>query len=153
MESTSILSSHPFSTSFHPKRSSLYLHPKRASSSSSSPRIFASRNEAHDQNYNSGRLVDESMIVLRKRIHEMKMVEKNYEPPSDWMDWEKRYYTSYDSTICELMGFLQSQLMNTRPSLAFGMMALIILSVPTLSAVVLFHLIEFTKSVLAGIST
>ena len=83
----------------------------------------------------------------------MKMVERNYEPPSDWMDWEKRYYTSYDSTICELMGFLQSQLMNTRPSLAFGMMALVILSVPTSSAVVLFHLIEFTKSALAGIST
>lgn len=151
MESTSILSS-SFITSFHPKHSSLCLHPKRAPSSSST-RIFASRNEAHDQNYYSGRLVDESMIVLRKRIHEMKMVERNYEPPSDWMDWEKRYYTSYDSTICELMGFLQSQLMNTRPSLAFGMMALIILSVPTSSAVVLFHLIEFTKSVLAGIST
>uniref|UniRef100_A0A6N2LF95 Uncharacterized protein n=1 Tax=Salix viminalis TaxID=40686 RepID=A0A6N2LF95_SALVM len=25
--------------------------------------------------------VDESMVVLRKRIHEMKMVERNYEPP------------------------------------------------------------------------
>ncbi|KAF3947395.1 hypothetical protein CMV_026464 [Castanea mollissima] len=150
MESTSILSS--FITSFHPKHCSLYLHPKRASSSSST-RIFASRNEAHDQNYYGGRLVDESMIVLRKRIREMKMVERNDEPPSDWMDWEKRYYTSYDSIICELMGLLQSQLMNTRPGLAFGMMALIILSVPTSSAVVLFHLIEFTKSVLARIST
>lgn len=154
MESTSILSS-SFITSFQPKHSSLYLHPKRASSSSSSSssRIFASRNEAHDQNYHSGRLVDESMIVLRMRIREMKMVERNDEPPSDWMDWEKRYYTSYDSIICELMGILQSQLMNTRPGLAFGMLALIILSVPTSSAVILFHLIEFTKSVLARIST
>ncbi|GKV14461.1 hypothetical protein SLEP1_g25341 [Rubroshorea leprosula] len=28
------------------------------------------------------------MIVLRKRIHEMKMIERNYELPEDWMDWD-----------------------------------------------------------------
>lgn len=114
-------------------------------------RIFAAgREEAHDQNY-SGRLVDESMIVLRKRIHEMKMVERNYEPPADWMEWEKRYFTSYDSLICEMMGVLQSQLMNTRPSLALGAIALITLSVPTSTAVLFFHLMEMSRMVLGGI--
>ncbi len=81
----------------------------------------------------------------------MSMIEKNYEAPSDWMDWEKRYYTSYDSFICEAMGVLQTQLMNTRPSVALGAIALIALSVPTSSAVVLHHLVELANNVLAGI--
>ncbi|KAL6982114.1 hypothetical protein U1Q18_023730 [Sarracenia purpurea var. burkii] len=55
----------------------------------------ASRNEARDDdlNYCSGGgrrrgQVDENLIVLRKRIHEMKMKERNYEPPSHWMEWD-----------------------------------------------------------------
>ncbi|KAK8498686.1 hypothetical protein V6N12_000988 [Hibiscus sabdariffa] len=47
------------------------------------------RSHNDDPNCNCGgrprRPVDEDMIVLRKRIHEMKMVERNYEPPADWM--------------------------------------------------------------------
>ncbi|XWS34521.1 hypothetical protein CRYUN_Cryun21dG0045400 [Craigia yunnanensis] len=104
------------------------------------------RSEAHDQNC-SGRLVDENMIVLRKRIHELKMIERNYEPPADWMEWEKRYYTSYDSIICDVLGVLQSQLMNTRPSFALGMLVLIMLSVPTSAAVMIFHVMEITKGI------
>lgn len=139
--SSTVLSFHPFSGS--PKESLYY--PKRSSATT-----FASRKEAHDQNY-SGRMVDENMIVLRKRMHEMKMVERNYEPPSDWMHWEKQYYTSYDSLVCEAMGFLQSQLMNTRPSLALGILTLVLLSVPTSTAVVFFHLMEIIKGLSAGI--
>ncbi|KAF7827703.1 putative Mediator of RNA polymerase II transcription subunit 18 [Senna tora] len=101
-----------------------------------------SRGAADRDSFGAGRLVDENMIVLRKRIHEMKMMEKNYEPPSDWMEWEKRYYTSYDSIICDVMGVLQRNLMNTRPSLALGMMALIAMSVPTSSAFLLYHLLD-----------
>ncbi|QCE08534.1 hypothetical protein DEO72_LG9g3563 [Vigna unguiculata] len=103
-----------------------------------------------DQNF-SGRLVDEGMITLRKRIHEMNMIERNYEPPSDWMDWEKRYYTKYDSIICDALGVLQTQLMNTRPSFALGAMALVAISVPTSSALVFFHLVQLAKTVLAGV--
>ncbi|KAK6931009.1 hypothetical protein RJ641_002802 [Dillenia turbinata] len=115
-------------------------------------RALASRREAHEPNYYyGGRLVDESMIVLRKRLHEMKMVERNYEPPSHWMDWEKRYYTSYDSIICEVVGFLQSQLMNTRPTLALGFMALLTLSVPTTIVVLLFQMLELTKLITTAI--
>jgi len=43
--------------------------------------------------------VDESMIILRKRIREMKMIERNYEHPEDWMEWEKQYYACYDAFI------------------------------------------------------
>ncbi|KAK2635342.1 hypothetical protein Ddye_030134 [Dipteronia dyeriana] len=110
----------------------------------SKAKVLATR----DRDY-PGRVVDENMIVLRKRIHEMKMVERNYEPPAEWMEWEKRYYTSYDSIICEVMGVLQSCLMNTRPSLALGMLALVLLSVPTSTAMFSFQILEITKGILA----
>ncbi|KAJ8564760.1 hypothetical protein K7X08_001220 [Anisodus acutangulus] len=124
--------------------------PKRRSSKASSTTTLAMKREAHDKNYyNGSRLVDENLIVLRKRIHEMKMVERNYEPPAEWMNWEKGLYADYDSNICEAMGLLQAKLMDTRPSLVLGMVALIALSVPTSTAVVLFHLLELAKGILA----
>lgn len=104
-----------------------------------------------EADHGSGRLVDENMIVLRKRIHETKMIERNYEPPVEWMDWEKSFYTSYDSVICEAMGILQSRLMDTRPSLALGLIALVTLSVPTTTLLGMFHLMELIRVVLSGI--
>ncbi|XP_004496979.2 uncharacterized protein [Cicer arietinum] len=114
------------------------------------PPIMASNREAADHNF-GGRLVDESMIILRKRIHEMNMIEKNYEAPSNWMEWEKKYYTSYDSIICEAMGVLQTQLMNTRPSVALGVIAFVAISVPTSSALIFLHLLELARNVFGGI--
>ncbi|KAJ6988148.1 hypothetical protein NC653_021163 [Populus alba x Populus x berolinensis] len=146
MASTSLCSS---SLSYHPLFAS--SETKLDSRKRVSARISASRRESHDQNYFSGRIVDENMIVLRKRIHEMKMVERNYEPPANWMEWEKRYFTSYDSLICEMMGFLQSQLMDTRPGLALGFIALISLSVPMATAMMFFHFSEMFKTALDGL--
>ncbi|XP_022725978.1 uncharacterized protein LOC111282234 [Durio zibethinus] len=143
MESTSL--------SFNPSLCSRTCFQNHHRNKAISRKILAMRrSEAHDQNC-SRRLVDENMIVLRKRIHELKMIQRNYEPPADWMEWEKRYYTSYDSIICDVLGVLQSQLMNTRPSLALGMLALIMLSVPTAAALTFFHLMEITKGVVAAI--
>ncbi|XP_022877202.1 uncharacterized protein LOC111395439 [Olea europaea var. sylvestris] len=110
-------------------------------------KIFAIRRETHDQNFD-GRMVDENLIILRKRIHEMKVIERNYEPPSEWMDWEKRFYANYDSIICDAMGLLQSQLMETRPSLALGIIALIALSLPTSTGVIMFHLMDVIKGII-----
>lgn len=78
----------------------------------------------------------------------MKVIERNYEPPSEWMDWEKRFYANYDSIICDAMGLLQSQLMETRPSLALGIIALIALSLPTSTGVIMFHLIDIIKGII-----
>lgn len=148
MESTSLCSSSLPS-------SSVFNRFKRVSLADN--KVYASatpRRDAHDRNCRGGlqhRMVDENMIVLRKRIHEMKMIERNYEPPENWMEWEKKYYTSYDSYICEAVGVLQAQLMNTRPSVVLGTMALIALSVPTSTALLCFHLMEITNGVLAGI--
>ncbi|KAJ0100128.1 hypothetical protein Patl1_21356 [Pistacia atlantica] len=104
-----------------------------------------------DSNYRrQGQLVDESMIVLRKRIHEMKMIERNYEPPAEWMAWEKRYYTCYDELICQGVGFLQSYLMNCRPSLALGLVAVVAMSVPASSFLVACRLLELANGVLSA---
>ncbi|XP_055801840.1 uncharacterized protein LOC129870999 [Solanum dulcamara] len=109
------------------------------------------RRDAHEENHSNGSSrVDENLIVLRKRIHEMKMIERNYEPPSEWMDWEKSLYADYDSNICDAMGLFQAQLMDTRPSLVLGMVGLIALSVPISTFVVLFHLLELAKGILAN---
>ncbi|KAM7520302.1 hypothetical protein LguiB_019264 [Lonicera macranthoides] len=58
--------------------------------------------------------------VFQKRIHNMKVVEQNYKPLAEWMEWEKQYFTCYH----------ELQLMNTRPCLALGMIGLVAMSVP-----------------------
>ncbi|KAF8390032.1 hypothetical protein HHK36_024553 [Tetracentron sinense] len=151
METTSLcysplLPPRPFSGKSLHRKTAMQRQHRRGMSS----RVFVARKDSHDQNY-GGKLVDENMIVLRKRIHEMKMIERNDEAPLDWMEWEKQYYTNYDSDICEAMGLLQSLLMNTRPSLALGMVALITLSVPASMVMVLFNLMEIGKWILSGI--
>lgn len=112
----------------------------------------SSRSSADNNNnyYASGKVVDESMIVLRKRIHEIKMAEQSHDPPADWFDWEKRYYSNYDSHICEALGYLQSHLMNTRPSVALGMLLIIILSVPLSSALLLHRFFQIAAALLAA---
>ncbi|KAI3410685.1 uncharacterized protein J3R85_018532 [Psidium guajava] len=125
---------------------------KQAAAKKSFSRVFASRRgegeELRDR-YSGGRLVDRSMIVLRKRIHEMRTAERGHEPPPEWMDWEKRCYASYDSTICEAVGFLQSRMMSARPGVVLGVATLVALSVPTASALVLFRLAEMAGEILA----
>lgn len=95
-----------------------------------------------------GRLVDENMIVLRRRIHEKKMVERNYEPPEEWAEWEKTYYTCYDSDVCKAVGLLQTLLMSARPSVGIGAVALVALSVPTSAFFLGLHLVEMVKAIL-----
>ncbi|XWS34520.1 hypothetical protein CRYUN_Cryun21dG0045300 [Craigia yunnanensis] len=108
-------------------------------------KILASKRDAHNHNFD-GKLVDDSMVVLRKRIHEMRMLEKCYEPPERWMEWEKQYKKSnYDSDVCEVVEYLQSKLMETRPGLALGMGAVLLFSLPTSMAVVLFHIMAMIK--------
>ncbi|XP_043694656.1 uncharacterized protein LOC122645414 [Telopea speciosissima] len=142
--------------------SSLFLpNPPQPSSSKSNRRKIGFRHRcnrypttlaaAKGDGSGRGKLVDENMIVLRKRIQEMKMVERNQEPPENWMEWEKKYYTDYDSDVCEAVGLLQTQLMETRPSVALGMVALVAISVPTSTFMVALHLMEMANWILAEI--
>uniref|UniRef100_A0A7N2KWB4 Uncharacterized protein n=1 Tax=Quercus lobata TaxID=97700 RepID=A0A7N2KWB4_QUELO len=95
-----------------------------------------------------GRLVDENMIMLRLRIKEMKIMETNYEPPSNWMEWEKQYYPRYNEDVCEALGLLQRYLMNMRPGLAFGVIAFVTFSVLISTGMVMFHAIDISKKIL-----
>ncbi|XP_010916318.1 uncharacterized protein [Elaeis guineensis] len=110
---------------------------------------FSRKRDAYDRD-SDGRLVDENMVVLRKRIHEMKVAEGSYEAPSEWMEWEKRcYHASYGSDVSELVGMLQAFLLSTRPGLAFGLVAIITVAVPASVIVMVFHLLVAAMSVLA----
>ncbi|KAF3431684.1 hypothetical protein FNV43_RR26416 [Rhamnella rubrinervis] len=113
-------------------------------------KVFASQRDHHGHHYD-GKLVDEDMIVLRKRIHETKMMEEKHEPPSHWMEWEKRYYEDYDDDVCEAVGLLQSQLMKTRPSLALAMAVLVSVSVPVSMGVIVFRFMELASEALFAI--
>lgn len=91
---------------------------------------MAIKRDREDQKNYKGRMVDENMIILRMRIHDMKMSEKHDEVPMDWMRWERRYYQEgYKSDVSEGIGFLQNLLMETRPSLALGISVLVMLCV------------------------
>ncbi|KAK2652374.1 hypothetical protein Ddye_012230 [Dipteronia dyeriana] len=100
-----------------------------------------------------GSIVDENMIVLRMRIQEIKMLERRNETPSNWMDWEKKYYANngYNEDLCEALGFLQNYLMNMRPGLALGLIALVTLSLVISTGVVLFHAIQIAHIIISSI--
>ncbi|XP_039119828.1 uncharacterized protein LOC120256120 [Dioscorea cayenensis subsp. rotundata] len=103
--------------------------------------VFASKKNSGDYGSDHSKgIVDENMIVLRKRMHEMKMAERNYEPPENWMEWEKRYYTRYESDVCVAIGFLQTFLMNNRPSVGVSVLLLHLLSLPVSVVLILLHL-------------
>ncbi|KAM6562973.1 hypothetical protein CsatB_022971 [Cannabis sativa] len=115
---------------------------------------------AFDHHGYDGKLVDQDMIVLRKRIHEVKNeVDDDGEDvgndvaSSDWMEWEKEYYAkNYGADVCQAVGMLQSQLMNTRPSLSLVMLGVVSLSVPISMGVVLLRLLDAAKDIFLGFS-
>ncbi|TYH94754.1 hypothetical protein ES332_A12G061000v1 [Gossypium tomentosum] len=81
----------------------------------------------------------------------MKIIERNYEPPADWMEWEKQYYTSYNEFICQIVGLLQSYLMNTKPSLALGILALVTIYLQASIIMDLVHLVQAANGILSTI--
>lgn len=99
-----------------------------------------------------GHTVDENMIVLRMRIKEMELLERSHndEPCLDWMDWEKKYYVHYHADVCVAMGLLQNYLMNVRPSLGIGTLAVLTFSVLLSAGVVLGHALEISKEITSG---
>ncbi|KAF0918369.1 hypothetical protein E2562_023531 [Oryza meyeriana var. granulata] len=95
-----------------------------------------------DAEYFSGGLVDEGMIVLRRRIHEMRAAETGWEPPAEWAAWEKEWYGSYDADVCALVGAVQAFLMSSRPGVAVGIVAAVAVSVPASAVLLLSHLLH-----------
>lgn len=104
-------------------------------------------NARFEHNQGESKLVDENMIVLRIRIKEMKLLEAGkMGPPSNWMEWEKKYYAHYNEDVCEAIGLIQIYLMESRPALALGMLALLCLSVSYSTYVLILHAMEMTQT-------
>lgn len=139
MEATAI--SFPFSISISKSLPNL-RGPRRAAPS---PRILALRRGGSEGGRGGSRIVDEGMIVLRMRIREIQQFEKSYEAPPEWMEWERSHYDEYNSLVCKIVGFLQTQLVNSRPGLALGMLALIAFSTASSSATLLIHLLGIAQ--------
>ncbi|OIV91096.1 hypothetical protein TanjilG_30318 [Lupinus angustifolius] len=155
METTSLcsialLSYYPSCNLLRPKNTSFVSNKKLSATPTITNRsycIYASKRDSYGQHYD-GKLVDENMILLRMRIREIEMVEMRMKAPSDWTEWEKKYSVDYVSDVCEAVGMLQRLLMNTRPSLALGMMALLMLSMSLSMSQLLFHVVELTKGII-----
>ncbi|GLJ09349.1 hypothetical protein SUGI_0107130 [Cryptomeria japonica] len=81
-----------------------------------------------DYDCNEGpNLVDRNMSVLRRRMYELKLQQRFYIPPKEWMEWEKNMLSDYFSTISQATGILQSCLMSTRPSIALATLSLVLM--------------------------
>lgn len=109
--------------------------------------ITVSERDPFGQHYD-GRSVDENMILLRMRIREIEVVEMKTEAQSDWSEWEKKYFVNYDSDVCDAVGLLQRMLMNTRPALALGILALLMISMSMSIFLIVFHMVELTKGII-----
>lgn len=110
--------------------------------------ISASKGDAFGQHYD-GKLVDESMILLRMRIREIEMVEMNKSTKgSAPSEWEKKYFANYGSDVCDAVGMLQRVLMNTRPALAVPMLALLMITMSMSMSLGVFHMVELTKGII-----
>ncbi|CAI9766907.1 unnamed protein product [Fraxinus pennsylvanica] len=93
------------------------------------------------------------MSVLRLHIKKMKVLESrrtSQNPSSDWMEWEKRIFTRYHEDVCEAMALLQTYLMNTRPSVALGVLALVAMSVSLSSSTAMVNVLKIAKGLLEG---
>ncbi|KAG8384145.1 hypothetical protein BUALT_Bualt04G0087800 [Buddleja alternifolia] len=110
-----------------------------------------------NQGRNEGKSTDENMVVLKMRIKKLKVSEKissnqgaEAAPSKDWKDWEKKIFTRYHESVFDSMELLQSYLMNTRPSLALGILTLVAMSVPLSSSVVMVNALKVARGLLAG---
>ncbi|KAJ1282848.1 hypothetical protein BS78_03G083400 [Paspalum vaginatum] len=98
-----------------------------------------------------GGLVDEGMVVLRRRIHEMEAAERGWEPPQDWAAWEKEWYATYDADVCGLVGALQAFLMGLRPGVGVGLVAAILLALPASAFVLASHLLDASRAIVSNL--
>ncbi|KAK9060040.1 hypothetical protein SSX86_020744 [Deinandra increscens subsp. villosa] len=95
-----------------------------------------------------GKMVDENMIVLRERIRKVKAEMEcgggDDWLPENWMQWEKTYVYSggYYSDIFEAVAFLQRFLMDSRPSVALGLVAVFAVGGSTAAMAVLWCLMN-----------
>ncbi|XP_019154618.1 PREDICTED: uncharacterized protein LOC109151155 [Ipomoea nil] len=139
-----------------PARRFLATPPRTTGDKKTTGRIIiaaARRGDNHQDHRN--KMVDENMIVLRLRIKEMKALEGDdgdRTAEMHWMGWEKEYVKHYNEDICEFIGLLQRFLMENRPALGLGLMAVVLGSVSLSTFVVIMHAMEMAKGLLSHLN-
>ncbi|CAD6239365.1 unnamed protein product [Miscanthus lutarioriparius] len=131
---------------------------KPAASTSARCRCASSRRDDADEfscnggsGGGGGRLVDEGMVVLRRRIHEMEAAERGWAPPEDWAAWEKEWYATYDADVCRLLGVLQAFLVSSRPGVGVGLVAVLVLAVPASAFVLVSLLLDASRAIVSNL--
>lgn len=111
--------------------------------------ITACRRMGNDHDYEGGKLVDENMILLRLRMKEIEIMERGERvAPSNWMEWERKYFVYFHQDVYQVIGFLQEFFMNTRPCLALGIVAFFASSVFFSTTVLMLHSMEMFKGLI-----
>ncbi|XP_066313983.1 uncharacterized protein [Miscanthus floridulus] len=120
---------------------------------STSARCASSRRDDAEFSCNNGggRMVDEGMVVLRRRIHEMEAAERGWEPPQEWAAWEKEWYATYDADVCQLLGVLQAFLTSSRPGVGVGLVAVLVLAVPASAFVLVSLLLDASRAIVSSL--
>lgn len=112
-----------------------------------------------------GRLVDEDMATLRRRIREARAKSSSEEDdtfdadvdasagiplPTEWTELERRHHGSYVAGVRSAVGLLEALLVNTRPGLGAGLLAMLLLGVPASLFLLCAQLIQAADSVWSG---
>ena len=109
-----------------------------------------------------GRLVDEGMDTLRRRIRQVRAESdpEEYEDgdeegdgllPDEWTELERRHHGSYVAGVREAAGLLLAMLVRARPGLGAGIVALVLLGVPASVLLVSAELIRVLDSISAAV--
>lgn len=82
-------------------------------------------------------MVDSNMLVLRRRIHQLRLRERwtaNGENHQDqWMEWEKSCFSSYRPDLSMMLDSLQTQLLDMRPSYLISLVSMLMAFLPAAS--------------------
>lgn len=76
---------------------------------------------------------DSNMMVLRKRIQNIRIQESCFDTPAEWFEWERSVYPGYRADICFLLSTMQSQLLNIRPGTALSIVSVLMAVLPVMS--------------------
>ncbi|CAO2160846.1 unnamed protein product [Urochloa humidicola] len=114
-------------------------------------RRSSSRRDDAEFSCSGGRLVDEGMLILRRRIHEMRAAERGWEPPEEWAAWEKEWYGTYDADVCGFLAAVQEFLVTSRPGVGVGILAVLALAVPASAFVLVSHLLDASRAVVSNL--
>ncbi|GJN05980.1 hypothetical protein PR202_ga23661 [Eleusine coracana subsp. coracana] len=93
-----------------------------------------------------GRLVDEGMVALRRRIDEIRAAECAAWEEEEW------YVASANADVCYLIGALQALLLSERPGVGVELVAALALAVPASAFVLVSHLLlDASRGILSNL--